>query len=149
MVKIIFATLTGNTERVATYVKEQLDTKGSSAELHRAEDTQMSIFNKEDHFIIAASTWNLGEMNQFIQHLYDKLPDTDMSGVKMAFIGLGDKIYGEDHFCKAVIDFREVAIKQGVNEIVDMLYVDGEPEMVMDTEVKAWVDELIEKLKKS
>lgn len=148
MVKIIYATVTGNTETVVKHVESRLKGGGvSEIELIRGEAFEAEHFSNEDKYIVAASTWNLGEMNQFLEHIFEDLPKTDMKGVNMAFIGLGDKIYGEENFCMSVKSFKEVALKQGAVEIIDPLYIDGEPESQLDTVVDEWTDKLLEKLK--
>ncbi len=147
MIKIVFATVTGNSEATANFLKQFLTDNGSmEVELVRAENMEAEHFVKEDTYIVVGSTWNLGEMNQFIIHIYQDLEKVDLNGVNMAFVGLGDRIYGEEHFCRSIIDFREKALTRGANELLDPLYIDGEPEPQFEGVVKEWAQTLLSKI---
>lgn len=148
MVNIIYASVTGNTERVASYVAEYLLQAGLGLEtmLHRAEEIDGELFNTKDIYIVATSTWDMGQMNQFLESLYEEIPDLDLTGVKMAFIGLGDLIYGEENFCKAMDMIRSRALNSGAIEIIDALKLDGDPDDQLDSAVSEWCDELIQAL---
>ncbi len=150
MLKIIYASVTGNTESVARYVYKKMQELYTidDIEIVSADEVDVSIFNKEDIFIVATSTWNLGQMNQYLEGLYAQIEDSDLSEVKMAFIGLGDKVYGEEYFCRSMKDFRERAVEKGAKELVDALIIDGDPEPVSEKGVDEWVDDLKSKLPK-
>lgn len=141
MLKIIYASITGNTENICRKIFELIESKNvfESVEIFSADEVDSTVFNKEDSFIIGTSTWNLGQMNQNLENLYDQIEKTDLSDVKIAFVGLGDSVYGEENYNKSMLDFRERAIKSGAKEICNPLKIDGDPSLVIDTEVTDWV----------
>ena len=148
MVKIIYASTTGNTEKVAKYIFEKLhcDEKVKGVEIFSAVDIDITVFSKENQYIVATSTWNVGQMNQSLEELYAQLDSADLTGVRMAFVGLGDTVYGEENFCKAMHDFKKKAIGEGAIEICDPLIIDGDPDRIEDIGVNEWVNVFIKNL---
>ncbi len=88
---IYYSTSTGNTETVATYIK---DAVGCSMEdIGDASEAEVASY---DSLIVGAPTWHTGADEQrsgtsWDDFLYDTLPNIDLEGKKVAVFGMGDQ----------------------------------------------------------
>ena len=88
---VYYSTSTGNTETVATYIK---DAVGCGLEdIGDASEAEIKGF---DSLIVGAPTWHTDADEQrsgtaWDDFLYDTLPNIDMTGKKVAVFGMGDQ----------------------------------------------------------
>jgi flavodoxin len=144
MVKIIYASLTGNTEMVAERFSEFLDDADIDSGLFPAEEVDNTIFLNDKYFVIAVSTWNDGQLNELFTDLYEGLLEVDLTGKRFAFIGLGDMNYGEHYYCKGMKDVRKRVLDNGGTEMIKPFYIDGDPAPVLDNEFQNWNKDYID-----
>lgn len=143
-IHIIYASTSGNTEFVMDKVAEIWRGMGKEVFLHRSEMTDISVIKDNQHFLLATSTWDHGTINPFFDKLLAQMKETDLSGKKSAFIGLGDRRYEKHYFCTGMTLLKEVwEDKKGV-AIGIGLTIGREPfDELIDKMVRNWADKTI------
>ena len=100
-VAMLYGTCTGKTEAAADLIKDEFgedffDLSDDIAQ-HGPE-----VLSEYDLVICGIPTWDVGEIQYDWQDVVDGLDDVDLSGVKMAFFGLGDQGGYPDTFQDAI-----------------------------------------------
>eukprot|EP00567_Pseudictyota_dubia_P005656 CAMPEP_0197444866 /NCGR_PEP_ID=MMETSP1175-20131217/10217_1 /TAXON_ID=1003142 /ORGANISM="Triceratium dubium, Strain CCMP147" /LENGTH=203 /DNA_ID=CAMNT_0042975727 /DNA_START=85 /DNA_END=696 /DNA_ORIENTATION=- len=132
---VYYSTSTGNTETVATYIK---DAAGCEMEdIGNASEGEVAGF---DSLIVGAPTWHTGADEQrsgtaWDDFLYDTLPNIDLEGKKVAVFGVGDQGGYGDNFCDAAGELYDLFSAKGCN-MFGLTSTDGYDH----TESKAEVD---------
>ncbi|WKZ30892.1 MAG: flavodoxin family protein [Candidatus Dojkabacteria bacterium] len=147
MIKIIYASSTGNTEIVCEKVSELLDDADLDSGLFKAEEVHNDIFLQGRDFILATSTWNNGQLNDMYLELYEGLLQVDLTGKRFGFIGLGDMSYGEELFCKGIDLLKKRALQSGGTAIGETFKIDGEFTQEVSAKLEIWVKGLVNNLK--
>ena len=144
-VLIIYGSTTGNTEDVATTIKESLEGASHNVTLHNVTDTSVSALEEGfDLYLLGSSTWGADEIefqedfDDFYQAL---MAGVDLKGKSFAFFGCGDS--GFARFCGAVDALEAQVAKLGGTQVCPSLRVDGDPE---EDEVAAWAAGLVNAL---
>ncbi|MDR1448361.1 MAG: flavodoxin [Candidatus Ancillula sp.] len=109
--KVVYASLTGNTEEVAELLGEFLTEAGVDAEVLSVDDTQASVFADVDVAIVATYTYGDGDLPDEIVEFYDELAGVNLDGKVYGVVGTGDTSY--ELYCKSVDDFEEQFEKTG------------------------------------
>ncbi len=124
-VSIIYGSSTGNTEKVAGMIKEQLKGDITISDITKATD---EMVKEADLILFGSSTWGYGELQEDFQVYYDNMSSNLLNGKDVAVFGCGDKDSFEDVFCNATELIKEKAVECGANIIAENLKVNGEPE---------------------
>ncbi len=95
---IFYGSTEGNTEDVVERVKEAL----GDADVYNVDSATAEDMQKYDILILAASTWEIGELQEDWESFIDVLDDVDFSGKKVTFIGVGDADGYPDTFVDAI-----------------------------------------------
>lgn len=98
---LFFGSTEGNTERVAGKVQEAFGGEDVVA-LHNVESASADDMADYDVIILAASTWEIGELQEDWDNFIDELDDVDFDGKTVAFIGTGDADGYPDTFVDAM-----------------------------------------------
>ncbi|MDR1834857.1 MAG: flavodoxin [Fusobacteriaceae bacterium] len=102
---IFYGSTTGNTERIAKRVGELL-----GADVFEAVDIGKA--DDYERIILASSTWGMGDLQDSWIASLDELKAKNLSGKKVAFIGVGDQASFGDSFVDAIgILYEEIAGK--------------------------------------
>ncbi len=97
-VGIFYGSTEGDTENVSYKLKDLLgDADVFNVDSSSAEDVQ-----KYDNLIFAASTWDIGELQEDWETFIDLLDDVDFNGKTVAFVGTGDADGYPDTFIDAI-----------------------------------------------
>ena len=123
LAKIVYASLTGNTEEIADIVSEALENLDITVEMNECSDVDADDFMDADICIIASYTYGDGDLPDEIVDIYDDLQDLDLSGKIFGVVGSGDTFYG-DMFCKSVDDFEAAFVKTGATKGADSVKVE-------------------------
>ena len=142
MVKIIYASLTGNTQRVCEFVSENLKKGGIVNEILLADMLDHTVFETAEKFILATSTWEDGQVNILFESFYQDLLNGDLNGKKIWLLGLGDKSYGQDNFCRAMDLVKTRVEKVGGEVVGDILRLDGSIDTISKTELISWLKDI-------
>lgn len=125
-VSIIFGSTTGNTERVAEIIKDNMsECVVTVSNVCNVED---EMIESADTILLGASTWGYGEIQDDFLEYYESMSSKELSGKDVGVFGCGDSEGFPDVFCKAVDLIVEKASECGANVIGGGLKVDGEVE---------------------
>lgn len=123
-VSIIYGSTTGNTERVAEIIKDNLaECEVSVTNVCNAKDEMIKL---ADIVLFGASTWGYGDIQDDFLEYYDSMTSELLSGKNVAVFGCGDSESYSDVFCNAVDLITEKALECGAKVIGEGLKVDGE-----------------------
>lgn len=127
LAKIVYASLTGNTEEIADIVAEALEDLDLDVEINECTDVDAEEFEDADICIVATYTYGDGDLPDEIVDFYDDLKELDLSGKIFGVVGSGDVFY-EDLFCKSVDDFEDAFLTTGATKGADCVKIDMEAE---------------------
>ncbi|EHJ57666.1 flavodoxin [Streptococcus urinalis FB127-CNA-2] len=122
LAKIVYASMTGNTEEIADIVASKLEELGHNVEVDECTTVDATDFEDVDIAIVASYTYGDGDLPDEIVDFYEDLQDVDLSGKIFGVIGSGDTFY--DYFCKSVDDFEEQFALTGAQKGADSVKVD-------------------------
>ncbi|EPT8104457.1 TPA: flavodoxin [Streptococcus pyogenes] len=105
LAKIVYASMTGNTEEIADIVANKLQELGHDVDIDECTTVDASEFENADIAVVATYTYGDGDLPDEIVDFYEDLQDLDLEGKIYGVVGSGDTFY--DYFCKSVDDFSE------------------------------------------
>jgi flavodoxin I len=96
-IAIVFASLSGNTEIIATDLYSFLNTTFVHVDLHNLQHIQADELKKYDLVFFGCSTWGDGDLNLVLDIFFSdvELASHDCSGAKFAVFSLGDSLYSQ------------------------------------------------------
>lgn len=122
LAKIVYASMTGNTEEIADIVAKKLEELGHEVEVDECTTVDASDFEGADITVVATYTYGDGELPDEIVDFYEDLKDLDLSGKVYGVVGSGDTFY--DEFCKSVDDFDAAFAMTGASRGAESVKVD-------------------------
>lgn len=144
-VAIISGSVYGSAEEVARHAASILTGAGHEI-LHNPRITLSDLLAFEPQALLAVtSTTGMGELPDNIQPIHDQLRDqlpAALRGLPGGVIALGDASYG-DTFCGGGSQIRELFAELGVNELQDMLRLDGSESVTPETDAEPWLAQFI------
>ncbi|MEL6816261.1 MAG: flavodoxin FldA [Cyanobacteria bacterium J06598_3] len=105
-VGLFYGSTTGKTADAAEQVQAALG-GDSMVDLFDIADAEASSLADYDHLIIACPTWNIGDMQDDWQAVFDDLDEVDFEGKTVAYFGTGDQIGYADNFMDAMGQLEE------------------------------------------
>ena len=105
-VGLFYGSTTGKTADAAEQVQSALGGE-SVVDLQDIADTDASSLAEYDYLIIACPTWNIGDLQDDWEAVFDDLDDVDFSGKTVAYFGTGDQIGYSDNFMDAMGQLEE------------------------------------------
>lgn len=147
-VAIISGSVYGSAEEVARHAATILRNAGHEI-LHNPRVTLAQLLDFEPQAMLAVtSTTGMGELPDNIYSIYSELRDQlpgVLRGLPGGVIALGDASYG-DTFCGGGEQLRELFAELGVNEVQDMLRLDGSESVTPETDAEPWLADFIKLL---
>ena len=122
LAKIVFASMTGNTEEIADIVADKLKDLGLDVDIDECTTVDAEEFLEADLAIVASYTYGDGELPDEMMDFYEDLAGLDLTGKLYGVIGSGDTFY--DEFCKAVDMFDSVFAAVGAQKGAESVKVD-------------------------
>ncbi|AND79071.1 MULTISPECIES: flavodoxin [Streptococcus] len=144
LAKIVFASMTGNTEEIADIVAQKLEDLGHTVEVDECTTVDAADFEDVDLAIVATYTYGDGELPDEIVDFYEDLADLDLSGKLYGVVGSGDTFY--DYFCQSVDDFEAQFALTGASKGAESVKVDLAAEDEDIEHLEAFAEELSAKL---
>ncbi|MEM6281376.1 MAG: flavodoxin [Chloroflexota bacterium] len=103
-VGIFFGSSTGTTEEVAGDIHDVWVEAGMEADepVDIGSVTDLNDLLAYDYLMIGIPTWNVGELQDDWDYVFEDLDDLDFSGKTIAMFGVGDQMNYPDNFLDAV-----------------------------------------------
>lgn len=144
LAKIVYASMTGNTEGISEILENQFSNLDIEVERVEADDADEDFFDDADICVIATYTYDEGELPFDLEDFYDELPEQDLSGKVYGVVGSGDSELYPDFFCDAAVDFDKAFAETGATKGHEVVKIendaDDEDEVLLKEFVKALVD---------
>lgn len=122
LVKIVYASMTGNTEEIADIVGNKFEELGHTVDIDECTTVDAADFEDADVAIVATYTYGDGGLPDEIVDFYEDLADVDLEGKIFGVVGSGDTFY--DYFCKSVDEFENQFALTGAIKGADSIKVD-------------------------
>ncbi|MGX6969603.1 flavodoxin [Vagococcus bubulae] len=145
LVKIVYASMTGNTEGISEIIEDQFIDAGLEVEREECTDVDPDFFEDADICIVATYTYGDGELPFEIEDFFADLEDEDLEDKLFGVVGSGDTEYGE-YFCQSARDFVEQFKKTGATEGAEMVEIENEADGEDTERLQAFVDKLVSKV---
>ncbi|MGO2891465.1 flavodoxin [Enterococcus devriesei] len=120
--KIVYASMTGNTEEIADIVAEAFENLNIDVEIDECTQVEAGDFEDADICVVATYTYGEGDLPDEIEDFYEDLKELDLTGKIFGVCGSGDTFY--DQYCKSVDDFDAVFEKIGATRGADSVKVE-------------------------
>ena len=142
--KIVYASLTGNTEEIADIVAERLEDKGIDVEINECTQVDADDFLDADICIVGSYTYDDLLVPDEIADFYDDLLELDLTGKLYGVVGSGDTFY--PCFCQVVDQFDKVFQSTGAKKGAESVKVDLAAEEDDIVALEAFADSLVQQL---
>lgn len=142
--KIVYASLTGNTEEIADIVAEALENAGLEVEINDCTQVDADEFLDADICVIGTYTYDEGSLPDDIVDFYEDLKELDLTGKIYGVVGSGDTFY--EMFCSCVDDFDRVFAATGATKGAESVKVDLAAEEQDILNLEAFAKTLAEKV---
>lgn len=142
---VLYGSLTGNTEYVATLISENLNQNNVDHELINVTELSPQKILEFDNLIIGCSTWDYGQLQDDFKTFFAEIQSYDFTGKKFAVFGCGDSSYVD--FCEAVTIIEKFLTSKKATKIIAGLKIDGFPQMSNNQKLLTnWLKDLIKNL---
>lgn len=105
-VGLFYGSTTGKTSDAAEQIQALLGGE-SVVDLRDIADADVESMAEYDYLIIGSPTWNIGELQDDWEAVFDDLDTVDFSGKTIAYFGTGDQIGYADNFMDAMGQLEE------------------------------------------
>ncbi|MET0126121.1 MAG: flavodoxin [Pseudomonas caspiana] len=148
-VAIISGSVYGSAEEVARHAAKLLRDAGFEVlQNPRVSLAELQAFEPQV-LLGVTSTTGMGELPDNIQAIYSQIRDVlpaSWRGLPGGVIALGDASYG-DTFCGGGELIRELWAELGINEVQEMLRLDGSESVTPETDAEPWLAAFIERVR--
>lgn len=100
-VGLFYGSTTGKTADAAEQVQAALG-GDDVVDLHDISEKSAADLAEYDYLIIGCPTWNIGDLQDDWDAIFDELDDIDFSGKTVAYFGTGDQVGYADNFQDAM-----------------------------------------------
>lgn len=143
LAKIIYASMTGNTEEISEILEDQFSDLEIEVERVDADDAQADFFENADICVVATYTYDEGEFPFELEDFYDDLFDQDLSGKVYGVVGSGDSELYPEFFCDAAINFDHAFSKTGAIRGHEVIKIENDAEDEDIVRLKDFVEALV------
>lgn len=141
LAKIVYASMTGNTEEISEILESTLEEVGMTVAREEVSDVDVDFFDDADICIVATYTYGEGDLPFEFEDFYDELEEKDLTGKIFGVVGSGDKEYG-DFYCKSAHEFATVLEKTGAKKAATTVEIENNAEDEDIENLKKFVQEL-------
>lgn len=143
LAKIIYGSLTGNTEEIADIVCQSLEDLAVEVEIDECTQVGADHFADCDICVVAAYTYDEGTIPDELMDIYEDIQELDLSGKVFGVCGSGDTFY--QHYAEAVDKFEAVFSASGAVKGADSVKVDLAAEADDIERLKEFAQKLVAK----
>ena len=144
LAKIVYASMTGNTEEIADIVAKKLEDLGHTVDVEECTTVDATDFEDADIAIIATYTYGDGELPDEIVDFYEDLADVDLTDKIYGVVGSGDTFY--DYFCQSVDEFESQFALTGATKGAESVKVDLAAEDEDIEKLEAFAEQISDKI---
>ena len=144
--RIVYASLTGNSEDIAGIIEEAFEDLGVDVTTTEVSQALASDFEDVDICVTATYTYSDvgdGELPDEAVDFYEELQELDLKGKVYGCCGSGDRFY--DDFATSVDDFDKAFAKTGATKGAEDVKIDLAPEEDDIKHLEAFTKQLVEK----
>ncbi|WP_127848273.1 flavodoxin [Lacticaseibacillus hulanensis] len=144
--KIVYASMTGNTQEIAEIVQEALEDRGVETELTEITQAVAGDFQDADICVVAAYTYSDGAEGLLPEEgmdFYDELQSIDLTGKVYGTTGSGDRFYKD--FATAVDMYADAFAQTGATKGAENLKIDLAAEAEDIEHLEAFAQSLVDK----
>lgn len=145
-VKILYASVGGNTEVVCQKVADTLKANGHQVDLQVVKLATPEDAKTHDALILACPTYGHGELENFFQRWVNASKDLDLSDFPCAVIGLGEAKYDPDYVMESAKILTKFIKTRGAKILNIPLMITGAPFPFLETRVPQWAEKVSNKL---
>lgn len=142
LAKIVYASMTGNTEEIADIVSEAFENLNVEVEIDECTQVDAEDFEAADICVVATYTYGEGDLPDEIVDFYEELQELDLSGKVYGVCGSGDTFY--EMYCKSVDDFDAAFAKTGAEKGAENVKVEMAAEEEDIENLEAFAKKLVE-----
>lgn len=142
LAKIVYASMTGNTEEIADIVSETFENLNVEVEIDECTQVDAEDFEAADICVVATYTYGEGDLPDEIVDFYEELQELDLSGKVYGVCGSGDTFY--ELYCKSVDDFDAAFAKTGAEKGAENVKVEMAAEEEDIENLEAFAKKLVE-----
>ena len=99
---LFWGSTSGNTEIAVEFMEEYLQGEGFEVDSYNIADDDIEKILEYDNLIIGCPTWNIGELQDDWDSVFDDYEELDFSGKTAGFFGCGDQVGYPDNFLDAI-----------------------------------------------
>lgn len=140
--KIVYASLTGNTEEIADIVAESLEDLGLDVEINECTQVDAAEFLDADICIVASYTYDDFELPDEIIDFHEELLEMDLTGKTYGVVGSGDSFY--TYFCQVVDQFDKAFASVGATKGAESVKIELAAEEDDIVALEAFAKSLVE-----
>jgi uncharacterized iron-regulated membrane protein/flavodoxin len=143
-VSILYGTVTGNAEMLASKLAQELRAAGLTARVHDMAHCEPSVLTQASCVLMVVSTYGDGEPPDDAVPFWDAVVHgngLDLRGVEYSVLALGNTTY--DHFCKCGRDFDAALERHGATRIFPRVDCDVD----YDGPAKHWLEGILTQLR--
>ncbi|MBO0477739.1 flavodoxin [Vagococcus sp. DIV0080] len=141
LAKIVYASMTGNTEEISEIIEEKLEDEGFEVEREECSDVDSDFFEDADVCIVATYTYGDGELPFEFEDFFSDLKDENLEDKLFGVVGSGDTEYGE-YYCQSARDFVEQFKQTGAKEGAALVCIENNAEDEDIDLLQTFVEEL-------
>ncbi len=112
-VGLFYGTDTGNTERIADLIKDELNNSGVEVDVYDIATPSIEDFGKYDKIILGHPTWYYGELQSSWDDFWEDFKTIDFTDKTVACFGLGDQADYAEYFLDAMGFMHDIAVENG------------------------------------
>ena len=146
LVKIAYASNTGNTEGISEHLEEAFEGLEMEVVRETADDIDADFFEDADIAVIATFTDGDGEIPADFEDFFEDVEDEDLSGKIFGVVGSGDSELYPDYYCEAAWSFEELLGKTGATKGAETLKIENDADDDDIEAIKAFAKQLVEAL---
>lgn len=145
-VRIVYSSISGNTEIVCQEIEKVLAEKGYAVSLDKCQLAKREELESCDLLVFACPTYAHGELQVYFGQFINAIQDINIEQKNCAVVGLGDPKYDTDYTvesAKILADFFE---KHKAVQVVEPLEIQKCPIPQLESIIKPWAEKLAEKI---
>ncbi len=112
---LFWGSTSGNTEIAVEFMIEYLEGEGFEVDSFNVADDDLDKMLEYDNLIVGCPTWNIGELQDDWDSIFEDYEELDFSGKIAAFFGCGDQVGYPDNFLDAIGMLGKTFMAKGGN----------------------------------